>query len=78
MKNNNIDLYNNQNIINTKNKIEKSKLDISNISNYDIEHLKNSLNKIKNISKILKEKNNIIDGMLLRKKKERKYYLKKQ
>ena len=33
MKNNNIDLYNNQNIINTKNKIEKSKLDISNISN---------------------------------------------
>ena len=72
MKNNNIDLYNNQNIINTKNKIEKSKLDISNISNYDIEHLKNSLNKIKNISKILKEKNNIIDGMLLSTKKRKK------
>lgn len=73
MRNNNIDdIYNNQNKNNTKIKIEKTKLDINNISNSDREHLKNSLNKLKNLSKILKEKNNIIDGMLLSTKKRKK------
>ena len=72
MNNNNIDLYNNQNKISTGGDIEKYRLDLSNITNYDIEHLKNSLNKIKNVSKVLKEKNNIIDGMLLSTKKRKK------
>ena len=60
-KNNNLDNFNNNN----------SQLDINNLNPSDIQHLKDSLNKVKSICNILKEKNNIIDGMLSSTKKRK-------
>ena len=46
--------------------------DMNNLNLSEVQHLQNSLKKVKNICKILKEKNNIIDGMLLSTKKRKK------
>lgn len=67
--NNNKNFYKNKNLEHINN--NNSQLDINNLNPSDIQHLKNSLNKVKNICNILKEKNNIIDGMLSSSKKRR-------
>ena len=72
MKNSNVNQFKNQNINDLTNDYENLKLNINNISNSDVDRLKSSLNKLRNLSKILKEKNNIIDGMLLSTKKRKK------
>jgi hypothetical protein len=43
-----------------------------NINISDTQQLKNCLNKVKNLCNTLKEKNNIIDGMLLSTKRKKK------
>jgi hypothetical protein len=74
MKNNNItnNKYgkemNNSNEKDYKNK----NVDINDLNNNDIQNIKLSLNKLRNISNILKEKNIIIDSMLLSTKKRKK------
>ena len=60
-----------------ENNIEKSKnesksVDTDKLGPSEIQRLKMSLNNLKKLSKILKEKNNIIDGMLLSTKKRKK------
>ena len=73
-KNNNIDIDSNKK--NLQYKYDNLKLDINNLNESDIKSLKNSLSKIKNLSNILKEKNNLIDGMLLSTKKRKKILMK--
>ena len=74
MKNNNItnNKYgkemNNSNEKDYKNK----NVDNNDLNNNDIQNIKLSLNKLRNISSILKEKNIIIDSMLLSTKKRKK------
>ena len=46
--------------------------EINNLNHSEVQHFQNSLKKIKNICNTLKEKNNIIDGMLLSTKKRKK------
>lgn len=77
MKNNN---KNNKKIANKnqyKNNLEANdynniNVNLNNINSSEAQHLKNSLRKLKNIYNILKDKNNIIDGMLLSTKKRKK------
>ena len=58
---------------NQNKKIDKTiKLDINNMNKNDIKNLKISLNNIRNICNVLKEKNTIIDGMLISTKKRKK------
>ena len=71
LNNQNIDLQENNSKNNISNTNQNPNIDINNFTKSDIEHLKLSLNKIRNLSKILKEKNNIIDGMLLSTKKRK-------
>ena len=73
MKNNNIPInkYEKENNSN-KNNNKSIKLDINNMNKNDIKNLKTSINKIRNIYNILKEKNTIIDGMLLSTKTKKK------
>ena len=73
MKNNNIPInkYEKENNSN-KNNNKSIKLDINNMNKNDIKNLKTSINKIRNVCNILKEKNTIIDGMLLNTKKRKK------
>ena len=52
--------------------------DINNLNLSEIQQLKNSLKKVKNLCHILKEKNNIIDGMLLSTKKRKKLLAKEK
>ena len=73
MKNNNIPINkcekeNNSN----KNLSKEIQIDIKNINKNDIKNLKTSLNKIRSVCNILKDKNTIIDGMLLNTKKRKK------
>ena len=68
--NNNNKFYNNLNKNNLYNDI--TNIDLNNLNHTDIQHLKISLNNLKKLSNILKEKNNIIDGMLLSTKKRKK------
>ena len=68
MKNNNNALNKSQNKIDKGTFYKNSEINI-NIS--DTQQLKNSLNKVKNLCNILKEKNNIIDGMLLSTKRKK-------
>ena len=49
-----------------------NKTTINNLNQNDIQSMKISLNKLRNICNILKEKNTIIDGMLLSTKKRKK------
>ena len=74
MKNNNIPLnkYENDKLNSYLNNNTNLEIDINNLNNNDIQSLKNSLNKLRNICNILKEKNTIIDGMLLSTKKRKK------
>ena len=65
---NKIEKENNQN----KNREKSIKLDINNMNKNDIKNLKISLNNIRNICNVLKEKNTIIDGMLISTKKRKK------
>ena len=69
-------MKNNNNVLNkSQNKIDKDtfyKNPEININVSDTQQLKNSLNKVKNLCNILKEKNNIIDGMLLSTKRKKK------
>ena len=73
MKNNNIPInkYEKENNSN-KNNNKSIKLDINNMNKNDIKNLKTSINKIRNVCSILKEKNTIIDGMLLSTKTKKK------
>ena len=74
MKNNNItnNKYGKEmNNSNEKDYINKN-VDNNNLNNNDIQNIKLSLNKLRNISSILKEKNIIIDSMLLSTKKRKK------
>jgi len=73
MKNNNIPInkYEKENNSN-KNNNKTIKLDINNMNKNDIKNLKTSINKIRNVCSILKEKNTIIDGMLLSTKTKKK------
>ena len=73
MKNNNIPInkYEKENNSN-KNNNKSIKLDINNMNKNDIKNLKISINKIRNVCSILKEKNTIIDGMLLSTKTKKK------
>ena len=74
MKNNNItnNKYGKEmNNSNEKDYINKN-VDINDLNNNDIQNIKLSLNKLRNISSILKEKNIIIDSMLLSTKKRKK------
>ena len=73
MKNNNIPInkYEKENNSN-KNNNKSIKLDINNMNKNDIKNLKTSINKIRNVCNILKEKNTIIDGMLLSTKTKKK------
>ena len=74
MKNNNIPInkYEKEiNIPSLKNEMN-IKIDNNDLSNNDIQNMKISLNKLRNICNVLKEKNTIIDGMLLSKKKRKK------
>jgi hypothetical protein len=74
MKNNNItnNKYGKEmNNSNEKDYINKH-VDINDLNNNDIQNIKLSLNKLRNISSILKEKNIIIDSMLLSTKKRKK------
>ena len=68
--NNNNKFYNNLNKNNLYNDI--TNIDLNNLNHTDIQHLQKSLNNLKKLSNILKEKNNIIDGMLLSTKKRKK------
>jgi len=74
MKNNNItnNKYGKEmNNSNEKEYINKN-VDNNDLNNNDIQNIKLSLNKLRNISSILKEKNIIIDSMLLSTKKRKK------
>jgi len=73
MKNNNIPInkYEKENNSN-KNNNKSIKLDINKMNKNDIKNLKTSINKIRNVCSILKEKNTIIDGMLLSTKTKKK------
>ena len=74
MKNNNItnNKYGKEiNNSNEKDYINKH-VDNNDLNNNDIQNIKLSLNKLRNISSILKEKNIIIDSMLLSTKKRKK------
>ena len=74
MKNNNItnNKYGKEmNNSNEKDYINKN-VDNNDLNNNDIQNIKLSLNKLRNISSILKEKNIIIDSMLLSTKKRKK------
>ena len=74
MKNNNItnNKYGKEmNNSNGKDYINKN-VDNNDLNNNDIQNIKLSLNKLRNISSILKEKNIIIDSMLLSTKKRKK------
>lgn len=74
MKNNNItnNKYGKEmNNSNEKGYINKN-VDNNDLNNNDIQNIKLSLNKLRNISSILKEKNIIIDSMLLSTKKRKK------
>ena len=74
MKNNNIPInkYEKEiNIPSLKNEMN-IKIDNNDLSNNDIQNMKISLNKLRNICNVLKEKNTIIDGMLLSTKKRKK------
>ena len=74
MKNNNItnNKYGKEmNNSNEKDYIDKN-VDNNDLNNNDIQNIKLSLNKLRNISSILKEKNIIIDSMLLSTKKRKK------
>ena len=74
MKNNNItnNKYEKEmNNSNEKDYINKN-VDNNDLNNNDIQNIKLSLNKLRNISSILKEKNIIIDSMLLSTKKRKK------
>ena len=74
MKNNNINInkYEQEIIIPSINKSTNNKIDINNMNSNDIQNMKVSLNKLRNICNVLKEKNTIIDGMLLSTKKRKK------
>ena len=73
MKNNNIPSNKSEKEYNSnKNNGKEIQLDINNLNKIDIKNLKTSLNKIRSVCKILKEKNTIIDGMLLNTKKRKK------
>ena len=76
MKNNNNNIYKNSNKYSIGSNNDSSKIDMNNLKYTDTQHLKNSLNKVKNLCNILKEKNNIIDGMLLSTKKRKKILIK--
>ena len=69
--NNNFDINKNAPINDILDNNQDEKIDLNNLSKSDIEQLKNSLNKLRNLSNILQEKNNIIDGMLLSTKKRK-------
>ena len=69
--NNNFDINKNAPINDISDNNQDEKIDLNNLSKSDIEQLKNSLNKLRNLSNILQEKNNIIDGMLLSTKKRK-------
>jgi len=72
MKNNNIQINKYESSKSFPNKYLNLNLDTNNLKNSDIQNLKHSLNKIRSITNILKEKNTIIDGMLLSTKKKKK------
>ena len=74
MKNNNNQISkNDQEISNSsKNNYLNMKTDINNLNNNDIQSMKASLSKLCNICSVLKEKNNIIDSILLNTKKRKK------
>ena len=74
MKNNNIPInkYENEKLNSYLNNNTNLEIDINILNNNDIQTLKNSLNKLRNMCNILKEKNTIIDGMLLSTKKRKK------
>ena len=72
MKNNNNKNYNNLNKNSISDNYDNINLDLNNLNQLDVQHLKKSLNNLKKISNIIKEKNNIIDGMLLSTKKRKK------
>ena len=74
MKNNNIQINENEQEISNipKNTNINNGIDINNMNKNDIQNIKKSLNKLRNICNTLKEKNAIIDGMLLSTKKEKK------
>ena len=55
---------------------EKIDLPLNDLSKSDIDNLRASLNKLRNLSNKLKEKNNIIDGILLSTKKRNKILIK--
>ena len=76
MKNNNNNISIDPNNKNLEYNYDNFKLDLNNLNQTDILKLKNSLNKIRNLSNILKEKNNLIDGMLLSTKKKKKILMK--
>ena len=74
MKNNNITNNKNGKEMNNSNEKEyiNKNVDNNDLNNNDIQNIKLSLNKLRNISSILKEKNIIIDSMLLSTKKRKK------
>ena len=74
MKNNNINInkYEQEIIIPSINKSTNNIIDINNMNSNDIQNMKVSLNKLRNICNVLKEKNTIIDGMLISTKKRKK------
>ena len=70
--NNNNKFYNNLNKNCLTDNYDNLKIELNNINQSEIQHLKKSLNNLKKLSNIIKEKNNIIDGMLLSTKKRKK------
>ena len=67
MKYNNLQInkYENELILSSHKDDSRIKQDINKMNNKEIKNIKVALNKLRNISNILKEKNAIIDGMLL-------------
>ena len=67
MKYNNLQInkYENELILSSHKDDSRIKQDINKMNNKEIKNIKTALNKLRNISNILKEKNAIIDGMLL-------------
>ena len=74
MKYNNLQInkYENELILSSPKDDSRIKQDINKMNNKEIKNIKIALNKLRNISNILKEKNAIIDGMLLSTKKNKK------
>ena len=74
MKNNNIPIiqYEKEILIDSHKDNSRLKNEINNMKNKEIQNIKTALNKLRNISNILKEKNAIIDGILLSTKKCKK------